>query len=458
MATTQFLIEKLVVDSANYTGLGNLRLQNGVASTLNAGGSELDPSIIATTEVVPQFEFDTFDMATWLPALFTSNKIPRLAISSSAQVYLQATSAGGTRGGAGTNIKCNVTKGVFVPRALLFRNGVVGLRIGLFCDWDATNAPVTFSASQNLAAGAAGAPSLWTIRALKIGTTVINRINDLTLDFGIEVGRAAPRNTLYRMDTTLTRQVPRAAWGTHDIAVALAASGASVLASGTGGIQIFLGQYDDDTATVLTTTAMVLTLRAGSCYWPTTLEIDPAAVPLTIRYAAIGQGGDTFATDQPMTLATGQTLPSEGATAAEYRPGRIVLDGAALDYVRASFDFGISGDVEVHGPASLPWANFTTLKRREPTLALQLADAPTFVSTIGLAGVDIGTSMIVYLRKQTAQGEAVADGSGVHISLTASNGKVEPIGIGANHNELVRGDLVAKFLGGLTIATTSTSA
>lgn len=456
MAKTQYLLEKIVVDTTVYAGLANVNLSHGVQSTIDAGGSELDPSLAAVTHVDPVVEFDTLDLATWLPALFSGHKIPHLPIGTSAQLYLQATAAGGTRGGAGTNIKMNVTKGVFVPTALFSRGGITGLRMRLYLDWDGTNNPVTFSVSQNLAAGSAGAPSLWAARAIKIASTTIARLGDITLDFGITVGRAAPANALYAMASTLTRQAPQMGWETHDIATALAASGASALASGSGGIQLYLGQYDDDAPGVLSSGAMAIVLRAGSVYWPSTLQIDPGATPLRIRYTAVGQGGDAFATDPPMTLSTGLALPSEAASAAHYRPGRIVLDGTAVEFVRAGVDFGVN--VQTHGPAALPWPNYTTVVRREPTVTLQSADADFMAGTLGLAGVDIASSFLVYLRKQTDGGEAVADGSGVHVSLLAGNGRVEPSGLGGGHAEFQRGDVVVKVLGGLAIATTATSA
>jgi hypothetical protein len=453
---TTYLIDRVVVDVATAAfdctvkGATEFRVNEGIQSRLEGGAGVVDPTTRATLSVLPVATIRTTDVKTVLDAFFgDSNLVPHIPIvGGTVDLYLQATAAGGLRGGAGTNIKLTISAGIVVPTRL--SNDPAELEFEIHGIWDGSNEPLQRSPSEDLPAGSAGATSLYRLCALKDNATVLYQLANTVLDFGIRVGAMQPTASLYGTTVAIDGCEPEMTWETADIATALALCGFSGAAAGAGGLILYLGKYDEDGSIVEAATALTLTMRGGSYWFPEQIRLQNGAVMSS--YRAVGLGGTL--SQPPLTYSgAGTTWPAASASKKEYMIGPIKKNTTEVPIVAGgTFDFGL--DVRRDRDPSLLWPDRAFVMERRPTLRVQTLDGD-FYETLDQGAED---SCIVYLRAMEVSGEQVADATAQHVKLTMSTAWWEPADIGAAHAQEVPGSLV---VGGraspdmLTIATAS---
>lgn len=463
MAAEQFMIERMSLAGTEVKGLISCEIDSGLQTALNAGSSQLDPSIIAVTGRRPVVRGRIVDAKTILDLVFnaggTQYLIPHKALASGAvgDIYFQSAAAGGTQGGAGTNIKATVNKGmVIVDRIGNNGDGLFEATITILADYDGTNAPITLTASdQNLLAGTGASPKLWTIRAIKNGSagSVLNRLAAITIDFGVRAIQLPSSNSISFVDGAVTGFSPRCNWRTADLATALAASGFSGAVAASGGLIVYIAEWDPANAGVKATGGLSLTFAAGSPWWTSGLDI--AGAPLMADYQCVGIGANALdLASRPMIYANSVSIPDDNTTSSLWMIGPAKDNTTEIENEQSRIDFGLNW--QVTGPSTLPWPTHATLTRREPIFNLTTRDIDYFLG-VGLDGKAVSTIFKQYLRKCTSDSTPIADATTGHILLSCAAGRIMPGGgLGGDSNQLLNPELSVIATGGLTLNTSTT--
>ena len=461
-APVTYMIERVViaVDTGAYDcvikGQGNCRLDPGLQEAIESGSSELDwPTARATTGQFPVITGDTLDCGTLLAAVFANlNVIPHIPIVTSGgavgvDIYLQATASGSAlRGGAGTNIKIRIKKGVLVPVSL--SGDPARLTYQIVADWDGTNAPITITTGQNLPAGSAGATALWKAASIKDNTTVLSQLAGWSLDFN--VGHAGNRasNSIYQSGSGVYTFAPTARFSSTDLAVMLAACGFAGKNAGTAGLIFYLAQYDADGVGVGAADAIAFTFRATvSYYYPVSTRL--GQYPVSTEFAAVAIGGT--AAQPPMTYGAGATLPTEAAGANLFCPGGIYDNATEVEIHGGDIAWGIAVGIE-RNPA-LMWPDRCVVLHRQPELRIQTPDT---LYHVGLSqGREIATAWNVWFRKMVSQSVQAGDASLVHVGVSIPEGRIAPQEVGGAHGQIVPGSVrILPRKGAAAILTIST--
>lgn len=449
----QFMIERVVINGTTIKGWVRSQINPGITRTLNAGGSELDPSHVTTTDVSPMFTGATVDLAALITVAFTGKIIPHEPIvtaENEATIWLKHVAEaadGGGHGGAGENTKAVIEYGCLVVRSISNIEGLLVAEVEIYADYDGTNAPVTFTADENLPVGAAGSPNLWVLRAIKDGTTVLDQLNNVVIDLGVTVQRFRAANSLYGTQTVVTGFAPRVTWQTADLATALAASGMSGAVAAAGGLTVYAGQYATDGPGVNAAGAYGFVFRAGSPWFTPGIALGGPA-PAMLEYTCMGKWGDAInLSEPPLTVSSGLTLPAETFTA-QFGPGPIKDNTTQIAYSGGRMDFGM--DWRMIGGRNIPGPTRALLRRREPSITLQAQDID-YVAGLGIAGRNVNTSFTAYFRKFNAQGMGITTGS-VHVSVSCSAGRIEPANLGGDHATLLEPGVLITPTAGLSVS------
>mgnify|MGYP001170010898 FL=1 len=435
-------LERITIGTTMIKGLTNVRYAPEYQAELRAGGSELDATLRAIHAGVPLITFDTLDVSATLQLLFNSGgvayMVPRLTVTGYPLIlYLQSIDDGITRGGAGTNLGLKVTKGLLIPTRVSGDGALAVLSCALYVDYDGTNLPVQKLTAQTLPGGSgAGAATLSRLTSVLNGATAIGRVSDWTVDFGIQVVRP-PSRDIYPRDAHIVTYAPTATFRTADLSGALAVAGFATTAAASGGVKFILANYDADNLGIETTGAVGLVARVNSRIAPRLLDFSGEVAQLD--YLVVGRGNTAWndATDSPMTLATGLSVPAETASVQTYKAGP-AYDGATRRDVRSGrLEFGLS--VQGLQPENQLWPTKVAVMTRTPELALTLDDDDAYAA-LG-EGFALSAGWAQYLRALTSDGLPAADITAVHIQILLSAGWVEPRGLDGRHGALSRGDI-----------------
>lgn len=429
----KFFIERVVIGATTIGGVISQSIDPEIESVLDSGSSELDPSRHSIEQVFGLITFSTLDVGVCL-GLLSSTTIPhkRITAGTVATVYLQAASDGGTRGGAGTNISLEINAGTLIVTGIAGTGRRAVANVTIACSFDGANLPIVRTTSDDLPAGQPGAAKVWRAHGVKDDTTTLARITDWSVDFGIRFDRVALKALIYSPELELVTFAPRGTFATNDLASALALSGIQGAQCGAAGLKFFIAEYDDDGVGVLTTGAYALTFRAGSIYWPTGFTLAQGIT--SIAYNVLGIGGTNA--QPPLTIATGQTVPSETTSSGLFRAGPIKRDATEIEYASAAVDFGI--DWVPIMPAALYWPNAADLIDRRLSVRVTTHDVESLLSLGN--GTPIITGLHLYARRQTGDGDPVADGTASHVKLSLNAGMLVPGAVRGEHRGIVTGE------------------
>lgn len=458
----QFMISNLVIDTTNVKGWTTHSIDPGVIRALNAGASELDPSTAQVTRVEPVFTGSTVDIKTILDLVFApaagagTYMIPHVPITANqVDVHFTNVAAGGAHGGAGLNPRGRISKGIVVVTGLANNaDGILEAQVSVYADYDGTNSPIVFS-DENLPAFVT-APTLYVLRAIKNGSagSVLHKLNNINIDFGINVTRQRPANSIYPTDSSVDGYRPTMTFSTDDLATALAASGLSGTTAPAGGLIVYLGKYDPTVPGVKATEALTLTFRGaadgtGSPWYTNGIPLGGNA-PIALNYMVQGIGGTTLVVaSSPLQYGNaGVSLPSESTDAAIFGPGPIAEAGAEKEVIDGNVDFGMNW--QTRGSSALPWPTVAFLTRRDPVFTINTSDMD-YVLGLGIEGREINTSFATYWRKYTQDGQPDAQAS-VHISLSCTGGLIVPTAIGGGHGQLLPSGFIVQPTGGLSLS------
>jgi len=436
-----FTLERIVIGASSIKGLVNFRYGPAYQAELRAGGSELDASWRAITAGEPMLYFDTLAVDATLRLLHntagTAYIIPHLPIAANpAYLYMQILADGVVRGTAASNQALKVVKGLIVPQRCSGAGGLAVLTCALYADFDGVNAPVQKLAAQTLAAGGAGAAQVSRLAAVKNNTTVLYRIGDWSVDFGIRVARPQTRN-IYPCDTHIVGFRPTGRWRTSDLEGAVTASGFDGAAAGAAGLLCILAKYDADGVGVEATGAIALTFRTGSRFAPTGLRGGREGL-MSLDYEVQGRGNTVYtaAEDAPLFLTTGVAVPAESTTARSFMLGPVYDNAELVNAAEADFNFNLRQTVR--GPADLPWDTIIITTTREPELRVTPEDQ-AFYQVLAEGRAIIGGGFLLFLRALDPDGLPLADAATEHFSITLPVGWIEPDEISGDHGQVIAG-------------------
>lgn len=149
---------------------------------LGASGTAYN-TFVAIQRIAPTFEFTSGDIKTILAKL--TSQIA-LAISGDFLVWFQKMAEGGVRSAGSTHTKGTVAKGILIPQSISLRDGApatINCQV-IMVSANGTTAPISFAGSQALVA-AAGAAAGWTLGEVSINGTVLEGVEEVTINFGI---------------------------------------------------------------------------------------------------------------------------------------------------------------------------------------------------------------------------------------------------------------------------------
>ncbi len=415
-------------------GFRNSRISDQVTQILDAGGSEIDPSIRYITGIMPICTVESMDCKTIADALWgNSNILPHIPIAGGTglDLWFQDLSNGGTRSTTGT--KFTITKGLVLPQRLAGgQRRHAGLSLQVYAIFDGTNIPIQKSTGQTLAVASPGSATGWKCAAVVDHATTIHEIGDWSIDFGIQVDPFQAGNSIYTNGVPITGFMPTAQFTTRDLAAALTLSNMNAKNPGANGLQFYLSEFDAAGVGVKASTALKFIFHTASCYKPETLAMAPGG--LIIPYTVMGCGAtpDETVAAAPLKYTTGNANVAEQSTQVQYTPGPIKDNTTEVSYHDANLQFNIA--IEMRRAGSELWNTLWYVKERKPSISVRTDDS-AFYAALGVGGRAVATGFHFYARKMTENSQPIANASAAHVKITVNQGWISPAGGGGAHNE-----------------------
>ena len=440
----RFTIDRIDINSGSHdfaiTGLRDCQISEGMEYILEGGGSAVDPAFLAVHSVFPVLTGTTTDVVALLAAAWgDSAYVPHVPINAGSgkdgcDVYFQATSSGSTRGGAGTNLKYTISKGILVVNQISGAP-VATATFTLYAEYNGTDAVIIRTDDTNLLAGTGAADALCRCQAIQDGTATLHQISDFSIDFGVTASFLEPLNSNYRTDSCITAFAPTASFTTTDVATALGTSGFSGHPADSNNLNFYLAQYTNDGLGVATGTAVKLSFHEGSVFTPTTIQLTHGQ-PISLAYNVTGIGGTTgtYADDAPLMYAADQDISSitETTTPSIKIAGPIAHNTTEIDYATATLTFGLNWVTDPQSARWL-WPTHSCLMDRQPTLSIDCTDGDYYES-LG-TGSAISSGVHAYLRDVDDNSQPVADDTESHVKLSINAGRIIPQNIGGSHGQ-----------------------
>lgn len=246
---------------------------------------------------------------------------------------------------------------------------------------------------------------------------------------------------------------------TKQLATLLTATGVFGYDSSAGNLDFFLKKATDLGLRVANATTEHLRYRAtqGLLTWSNISVAQDGEASAQIAFIPTYDGSNV-----PLVPAGSVALSGTPTAAEVYTLGPVKFAGSAISGVESwSLDLGqqlyqIAADGE-------PYLSFVGVQQVEPVLTIRGVNAVNQL-TYGLAGTAVSVSWQVYLKRLSADGGHVANGTSSHISISGGAGIIEPTDNAGAGNAPVQNELRVRLRAtsaganaiGLTIGTTIT--
>jgi len=222
-----------------------------------------------------------------------------------------------------------------------------------------------------------------------------------------------------------------------EVSSAFLTSGIKIDSDGThDGLEAFFHQITEGGTRTAGANHIKMTINEGLLI-PRPLNAAQGGVASLDLEAVIGYDG----TNEPVVIATGQSLIGTPAVGEIFTLGPVSLNGTTINGVQSiAYDPGLqiitqSGDGQV-------WPTFVAIMSRRPRLVINTVDVGVF-STFGLDGTaQSATDSVAYLRKIAEGGTRVADGTAEHIKLTFDDGIIYCGPISGSQGQVLGAQLV----------------
>ena len=146
---------------------------------------------------------------------------------------------------------------------------------------------------------------------------------------------------------------------------------------------------------------------------------------ISARQGGIAKGSFRVAsaydgTNAPMVGLASQAITGSGNSTDHYGLGPVSLNGSSLTGVQ-SFDWDSNLEYENEASDGSDWQDWISIRAVNPMITLRSRNTDLF-RTYGGAGVAV-TAGTFYLRKRSAGGGSVANGTSAHIKITTTSGR-----------------------------------
>jgi hypothetical protein len=258
------------------------------------------------------------------------------------------------------------------------------------------------------------------IYAVKLGTTVIGATSKRGVRTGVEVRQEATSGEVYSRFQSIYAINPMADFATRQLAVALGACGLTGTALTSGAPFLLYSQKHTEGGTrTAGGNHRLWTINEGIII-PRRLTVEHQGdAVLEYEVLATYDGAN-----EPVTISESQSLPSV-TDAERFTIGSVSLHDGSSAYSlpqvrRLQIDFGVQA--EQVGADSDIYPTSSRIIEINPSITLSGIDSEWWKSTvIPLTGRNIThASTKIYLRKRSAGGTFVADGTSEHIKFTAA--------------------------------------
>lgn len=168
------------------SGITTQGLQTGSEVEQEATSGEVYARFAALTAQNPTGRFATYHLATALANIGLAG-LSIAGLANGLNLFEQKHAAGGTRAGAASHRKQNLTEGIIVPRTLTCTHGPnqsASITYEVIATWDGSNDPVTITESVSLP-GAEADDERFALGPMSIGAISLPQIRQFEIDFGI---------------------------------------------------------------------------------------------------------------------------------------------------------------------------------------------------------------------------------------------------------------------------------
>jgi hypothetical protein len=260
----------------------------------------------------------------------------------------------------------------------------------------------------------------------------ISQINQWGFDAGIQELIAASDGDVDPTFAAVGQQAPRLSFTTSKIATVLAQIGISGLAIAADvdefGVEAYLQKVTEGGTRAGASSHIKLTIKEGILIPRSISASQNQMAQMAIDALATYDG-----TNNPVVIATGQSLAGTTGISEAFTVGPVWVNGAQINAVQSiNVNFGIQ-EVLSYADGEV-WPTHVFIMSRRPSITITSFDVAQ-LNTLTLSGAAQGsTDSHVYLRKISENGTRVADNTAEHIQFSMDDGRVSVTNIGASQD------------------------
>lgn len=196
-------------------GLQSFGFNAQMEQLISSGSGAVDPTFASIGQLKPEITFETTAIKT---ALANIGGISGAALSSDV-FFFQKMAEGGLRAGALAHIKGTMATGIIVPTQVKAGQGkeaTLGYKVTpTSADGDAS--PIALTASQSLEAAQDQVSEIYTLGPVSINGAALEGVDDVTLDFGIELWTPTHDGNVYLVAVGIMKRAPKITIKTFDL-------------------------------------------------------------------------------------------------------------------------------------------------------------------------------------------------------------------------------------------------
>ena len=287
--TTLHTLSHIVVDvdgtDFNIYQIGDQSYNANLEQLIQGGDGQVDSTFVAVGGQAPTMSFTTTDIKKVLDNTGISGLAIAPSVGTGVSAWLQKIAEGGTRTGGSNNIKLLMAKGMIVPRTLTAGHNVPAtIGVDLIASYNLTALPFVISGSAAIT-GTPTTADLWTCGKCVINGTVINGVQSITIDFGLQIIQQGSDGIVYPTFVAVQSRQPMITIECVD-ATALTTFGLSGVAQSATDSVIYLRKIDEGGTRVAdaTETHISFTIDEGHVFVESISggHNDPASVSITL--------------------------------------------------------------------------------------------------------------------------------------------------------------------------------
>lgn len=255
------------------------------------------------------------------------------------------------------------------------------------------------------------------------GPVYISQVENVTINSGIQKMLANGAGEVLPSFTATEKQEPMISFKTEQLSTLLGAVGLYGLAiSGTPVYLYFRLASATGNVAIATTSHLRIAVNFGHLFWS----------QITLPHAGRGSADCELhagydGTNLPIVYTGAVAVPSQPLASEVFGAGPVVINaGTAIGSVQSiTIKSGVSLE-KLSGNSEI-WPTWMGINAAPASIDVECLDRQNWdASGLGLGGVAISGSTIVYARKKSNKGANVADATAEHISFLMNAGRILP--------------------------------